>query len=218
MSMKIAVIAGTNTDTQMGCDLLIENGYETIFLPISDDCNTQARLQYFSKDELYDLFYSTCEKAIKLGAAKIFLYCNSLSSSVDYEKVAKSLNIEIITPLETYKSLPSYCKNIVILSANGVSAYNIDNIIHKYNKDVNTISIGNMSIVESIEDKKSPRQIMEELNLEGFIKYLENINHPKYKTDTLILGCTHFPYLKKEIKLLTTLNIIDTNDDMIRRL
>lgn len=218
MSMKIAVIAGTNTDTQMGSDLLIENGYETIFLPISDDCNTQARLQYFSKDELYYLFYSTCEKAIKLGAAKIFLYCNSLSSSVDYEKVAKSLNIEIITPLETYKSLPPYCKNIVILSANGVSAYNIDNIIHKYNKDVNTISIGNMSIVESIEDKKSPKQIMEELNLEGFIKYLENINHPKYKTDTLILGCTHFPYLKKEIKLLTKLNIIDTNDDMIRRL
>ena len=75
-----------------------------------------------------------------------------------------------------------------------------------------------MSIVESIEDKKSPKQIMEELNLEGFIKYLENISHPKYKTDTLILGCTHFPYLKKEIKLLTKLNIIDTNDDMIRRL
>ena len=218
MSKKIAVIAGTNTDTQMGCDLLIENGYEPIFLPISDDCNTQARLQYFSKNELYDLFYSTCQGAIKLGAVKIFLYCNSLSSSVDYEKVAKSLNIDIVTPLETYKSLPHYCKNIVILSANGVSAYNIDNIIHKYNRDVNTISIGNMSIVESIEEKKSPKQIIEELNLVGFIKYLENINHPKYKTDTLILGCTHFPYLKNEIKLLTKLNIIDANDDMIRRL
>lgn len=218
MSKKIAVIAGTNTDTQMGCDLLIENGYEPIFLPISDDCNTQARLQYFSKNELYDLFYSTCQRAIKLGAIKIFLYCNSLSSSVDYEKVAKSLNIEIITPLEAYKSLPHYCKNIVILSANGVSAYNIDNIIHKYNRDVNTISIGNMSIVESIEEKKSPKQIIKELNLERFIKYLENINHPKYKTDTLILGCTHFPYLKNEIKLLTKLNIIDANDDMIRRL
>lgn len=215
---KIAVIAGTNTDTQMGCDLLEKHGYGPIFLPISDDCNTQANLQYFSKEELYDLFYDTCKRAIKLGAAKIFLYCNSLSSSVDYEKVAKSLNIEIITPLETYKNLPHYCKNIVILSANGVSAYTIDNIIHKYNKDVNTISVGNMSIVESIEIRKSPKQVVEELNLEGFLKYLENINHPKYKTDTLILGCTHFPYLKNEIKLLTTLNIIDASDDMIRRL
>ena len=218
MNTKIAVVAGTNTDTQMGCDLLIENGYEAIFLPISDDCNTQARLQYFSKDELYNLFYNTCKRAITLGAVKIFLYCNSLSSSVDYEKVAKDLNIEIITPLETYKNLPPYCKNIIILSANGVSSYTIDNIIHRYNKDVNTISIGNMSIVESIEEKKSPKQIIDELNLQGFIKYLENINHPKYKSDTLILGCTHFPYLKNEIKLLTKLNIIDANDDMIRRL
>jgi len=174
--------------------------------------------EYFSKDELYNLFYNTCKRAITLGAVKIFLYCNSLSSSVDYEKVAKDLNIEIITPLETYKNLPPYCKNIIILSANGVSSYTIDNIIHKYNKDVNTISIGNMSIVESIEEKKSPKQIIDELNLQGFIKYLENINHPKYKTDTLILGCTHFPYLKNEIKLLTKLNIIDASDDMIRRL
>ena len=115
MSDKIAVIAGTNTDTQMGCNLLEKHGYEPIFLPISDDCNTQANLQYFSKDELYDLFYDTCKRAIGLGAVKIFLYCNSLSSSVDYEKVAQFLNIEIITPLETYKNLPSYCKNIVIL-------------------------------------------------------------------------------------------------------
>ena len=120
--------------------------------------------------------------------------------------------------IETYKNLPPYCKNIIILSANGVSAYNIDNIIHRYNKDVTTISIGNMSIVESIEEKKSPKQIIDEVNLQGFIKYLENINHPKYKSDTLILGCTHFPYLKNEIKLLTKLNIIDASDDMIRRL
>ena len=193
MNKKIAVIAGTNTDTQMGCDLLNSKGYETIFLPISDDCNAQANLQYFSKDELYSLFYKTCEKAIILGAVKIFLYCNSLSSSVDYE-------------------------NIAILSANGVSAYTIDNIIHKYNSDVNTITIGNMSIVESIEMKKSPKDIIDDLNLEGFIKYFENIKDEKYKIDTLILACTHFPYLKNEIKLLTNLNIIDASDDMILRL
>ena len=218
MNKKIAVIAGTNTDTQMGCDLLNSKGYETIFLPISDDCNAQANLQYFSKDELYSLFYKTCEKAIILGAVKIFLYCNSLSSSVDYENVSKPLDIEIITPLETYKNLPRNCKNIAILSANGVSAYTIDNIIHKYNSDVNTITIGNMSIVESIEMKKSPKDIIDDLNLEGFIKYFENIKDEKYKIDTLILACTHFPYLKNEIKLLTNLNIIDASDDMILRL
>ena len=137
---------------------------------------------------------------------------------MDYENVSKTLDIEIITPLETYINLPRNCKNIAILSANGVSAYTIDNIIHKYNSDVNTITIGNMSIVESIEMKKSPKDIIDDLNLEGFIKYFENIKDEKYKIDTLILACTHFPYLKNEIKLLTNLNIIDASDDMILRL
>jgi asp/glu/hydantoin family racemase len=75
-----------------------------------------------------------------------------------------------------------------------------------------------MSIVESIEMKKSPKDIIDDLNLEGFIKYFENIKDEKYKIDTLILACTHFPYLKNEIKLLTNLNIIDASDDMILRL
>ena len=87
MSKKIAVIAGTNTDTQMGCDLLIENGYETIFLPISDDCNTQARLQYFSKDELYDLFYSTCEKAIKLGRKDEWIWSRIANVYFDLKRI-----------------------------------------------------------------------------------------------------------------------------------
>ena len=218
MNKKIAVVAGTNTDTQMGCDLLIENGYEAIFLPISDDCNTQARLQYFSKDELYDLFYDTCKRAIQLGAVKIFLYCNSLSSSVDYEKVAKDLNIEIITPLETYKNLPTHCKNIAILCANGVSSYNIDNIILKNNTNINTMSIGNMSIVQMIEKKISPTQIIEDLNFKGFIDYLENIKINEYKIDTLLLGCTHFPYIKDELQKITKLYILDPSSNMIDNL
>lgn len=215
---KIAVIAGTNVDTQMGCDLLEKNGYESLFLPISKDCTTQANLQYYSKEQLQKLFENTCKKAIESKIDTIFLYCNSLSSSVDYEYVSEKYKINIITPLETYKNIKDEYKNIAILSANGVSAYNIDNIIKKYNSNKNTISIGNMSIVELIEESKTPKEIIELLNLKDFIKYLENISIDRYKIDTLLLGCTHFPYIKDELLNITKLNIIDPSSDMIDKI
>jgi len=88
----------------MGCDLLETNGYKSIFLPVSEDCDTQAKLQYFSKKDLQTLFDNACKNAINLGASKIFLYCNSLSSSIDYTSTSKKYSIPIITPLETYKN------------------------------------------------------------------------------------------------------------------
>jgi asp/glu/hydantoin family racemase len=215
---KIAVIAGTNIDTKMGCDLLETSGYKSIFLPISEDCDTQAKLQYFSKKDLQTLFDNACKNAINLGASKIFLYCNSLSSSIDYTSTSKKYSIPIITPLETYKNLPTHCKNIAILCANGVSSYNIDNIILKNNTNINTMSIGNMSIVQMIEKKISPTQIIEDLNFKGFIDYLENIKINEYKIDTLLLGCTHFPYIKDELQKITKLYILDPSSNMIDNL
>ncbi|MBF1051074.1 MAG: aspartate/glutamate racemase family protein, partial [Peptostreptococcaceae bacterium] len=130
----------------------------------------------------------------------------------------KTLDIEIITPLETYKNLPTHCKNIAILCANGVSSYNIDNIILKNNTNINTMSIGNMSIVQMIEKKISPTQIIEDLNFKGFIDYLENIKINEYKIDTLLLGCTHFPYIKDELQKITKLYILDPSSNMIDNL
>lgn len=215
---KIAVIAGTNVDTQMGCDILIAHNYEPMFLPISQDCDTQSRLQYFSKSKLQELFDLSCEKAISCNAKKIFLYCNSLSCSIDYELTSKKYNIDIITPLETYKNLPTHCKNVALLCANGVSAYKIDSIISENNSSIHTISIGNISIVQMIEKKIKPIDIINNLNLHGLIRYLEKIELDEYKIDTIILGCTHFPYIEEELQKITNLFILNPVSDMIDRL
>ncbi|EJU22132.1 Asp/Glu/Hydantoin racemase [Peptoanaerobacter stomatis] len=215
--MKLGVIAGTVVDTQMGCDLIESYDYTSVFLPMSNTCNEQSESQYYSKIKLEELFIEKCKTAKEQGCEKIFLYCNSLSCSVDYNKISSELNIEIITPLESYKHLPTYCKNIVIMGANGLSAFMIDKIIREHNKGVNTICYGNVSIVESIEAKKTPIDIIKELNINGFIHYIENINSSKFKVDSILLGCTHFPYIKEEIEKITNLKIIDPTKDMLDR-
>ncbi|UTC75646.1 aspartate/glutamate racemase family protein [Treponema sp. OMZ 792] len=213
--MKAAVFAGTTVDTRMGVELLKGHGLEAIAVPMSSNCDEQSNLQYFSQEALEELFITKSKEALSQGADIIVIYCNSLSAAVDYEKIKKLLNIEIFSPLDTYKNLPGYCKNIAILAANGLSAYTIDRIIQSYNQDKNTIPIGNISIVRLIEKGLSPAEIVKLLNLKGFLSYLEKIEIDEYKIDSLILGCTHFPYIKKELEKYTSIRIIDPADKML---
>ncbi len=216
--MLVGVFAGTKVDTKMGVDLLESKGIKTLSFPLAQNPDEQTKLQYYLKEDLENLFIEKARRAMEEGMDKIFIYCNSLSSAIDYEKISKILGLEVITPLETYKNLDQDIKNLFIIGANGISAYKIDEIVGKSRDDINTISCGNLSIVNSIEEEKSPQAIIEELNLKGLINYLENIRDERYKVDTILLGCTHFPYLKEKLEELTSLKIIDPAEDMIKRL
>lgn len=216
--MKVGVFAGTLVDTQMGVDLLKEKGIEALAFPMAQSPKEQHKLQYYSKDELENLFLQKAEVGKAMGMDKIFIYCNSLSSAIDYKKLEEKIGLNIITPLESYKNLDRSIKNLAIIAANGISAFKIDQIVYESREDIHTISIGNLSIVESIEEKKKPAEIIKTLNLDGLIKYFENIEDERYKIDAILLGCTHFPYLKNELKKISNLKIIDPADDMIARL
>lgn len=216
--MKVAVLAGTLVDTKMGEEILISRGFEVEGYPLAKNPQEQTKMQYFSNEELEEKVGDIVKSAKLEGVEKVFIYCNSLSSAIDYEKLEKVLDIPFITPLETYKNLEDSIKNTVILAANGISAYKIDKIINEYNQNVNTISIGNLSIVLSIEESLSPKEIITRLNLEGLLDYFSNIKDERYKIDSILLGCTHFPYIKDELEKLTDLKIIDPVDDMINRL
>ncbi|RVU55666.1 aspartate/glutamate racemase family protein [Anaerosphaera multitolerans] len=216
--MKIAVMAGTNVDTKMGADLLESKGFETISIAMADSCTDQTDMQYFSSEELEKRAGEEILKAKSQGAEKVFIYCNSLSASIDYKKISKETEMEIITPLETYANLPKSCRNIAVIAANGISAYEIDRIIRDSDSSRNVISMGNMSIVESIEEGLKPEEIIRGLNLKGMVKYFEEIEDVRYKIDTILLGCTHFPYIKDQLRSLTTLRVIDPGEDMIDRI
>ncbi|MDD7305748.1 MAG: aspartate/glutamate racemase family protein [Peptoniphilaceae bacterium] len=216
--MKVGVFAGTSVDTQLGVDLLKSRKIESLSFPMSVNPKEQTKMQYYSKEKLEEIFIKKARLGIKQGMDKIFIYCNSLSSAIDCEKIQKLLNIPLITPLDAYKNInPSY-KNVAIFAANGISAYKVDKIILESRDDINTISIGNLSIVMAIERKDDPEKIIDDMNLKVLLSYLEGIKDPKYKIDAIVLACTHFPYLKNSLKRYTKLDIIDPADYMINKL
>lgn len=212
--MKVAVFAGTKGDTREGVKILNKFDISTIEYPFSNTPEEQTRMQYFSREELNKMFEKNVQEAKTLGAEKIFVYCNSLSLSVDYQEIGEREKIEIITPLETYKNLKGV-KNLAIIAANGFSAYSLDRLVAENNVINSSVCIGNMPFVEKIEAED--RDVLNVLNIQGFLNYIEGITG-EYKIDTLLIGCTHFSKLSNEIKSMTKLNVVDPTENMIKEL
>ena len=100
---KIAVIAGTPIDTLMGAEFLKSKGLETEEFPVSENPVEQTKFQSMPQ-ETKELEMKKIIKTIKSkGIEKILVYCNSLSSAVDMEKLSKEEEIVIVTPMDAYK-------------------------------------------------------------------------------------------------------------------
>lgn len=214
---KIGVMAGTIIDTQMGVDLLKEKGFEAYPYSISKNCYEQDKLQFLSKEELENI---VLEKLIHMKENNIdscFVYCNSLSSAVDFQKLSKKINFKIITPFDAYNIIGKNYDFLFIMAANSISTKNIEEFIKKLNPQAKFLSLGFLSLVNRIESCKTKKDILEQTALQELFTFFEKIE-PQIEKRAVILACTHFPYIKDEIISLTNLKIIDPANKMIELL
>ena len=122
-------------------------------------------------------------------------------------------NIHIYTPLQIYRELGSKYSRVGVMAANNLSTHAIEAALMSTNPDVYVIGTGNMSIVRAIEEGRPPRDIVRDLGLAAMLDYMQASG-----AEAVILGCTHFPYLKDELSGLTNLPLIDPADLMFRNL
>ncbi|NLY09620.1 MAG: racemase [Tissierellia bacterium] len=216
--MKIAVIAGTIMDTKMGYDILKAEGLDCLDFPVAKTPKEQTQLQYSGKEKVEEVTRNVIKEAISHGCDGIFLYCNSLSSSIDYKKLERELNVPIVAPLDCYAKYSKEYANIAVLAGNGNSAREIERILKESNASNNSILIGNLMLAEAIEENMPAEEIISVLALDLMVAYLEKSDYKGNKMEALILGCTHFPYVKNELKKITKLVVLDPKDDMIELL
>lgn len=216
--MQVAVTAGTPVDTELGKILLEKNYFETISYPVANSPKEQDRLQFLGKEVLENKICEIIDDAKTKGAKALFIYCNSLSTAINYKKIEKYKDFKIITPLEIYKNYAQNYNNLAIIGANSQSVYGIEKVLKGVNNNLNLITIGFLPIVLEIEAKNKPELIVQKLGLKSLFKFFEEVNIASNKIDKIILGCTHFPYVKEEISKYTSLDILDPADDMIKEL
>ena len=143
----------------------------------------------------------------------MFVYCNSLSSSVDFPTLARETGLRIVTPLDVYRHLaPSYGR-LGLIAANAQGLAGIERTLLTANPELDLLGACLLPVVLSIEAGLPPRELVKQHHLGELAEW--------YRTcgmDALILGCTHFPYFKEALAEQTSLPLIDPAQEMVRLL
>lgn len=193
-AMTLGVVAGTATDTRFGLEFLAARQLRGIGVSLSASPQAQTQLQALSRDALTRQLIGAIEDLHQAGAEAAMIYCNSLSGAVDMAAVKAAAPIEVVSPLEVYAELTQRYRNFGLLAANCQSCANIEREILARNETAKVIGIGNLQIVEDIEDGVAPERIVQQHALDDLAAALV-----KSGVQILILGCTHFDYFYREL-------------------
>ena len=212
--MKIVVMAGTPIDSKLGAELLNSYGYDDVVLvPISNNPVEQTTFQALEDEERENIIVKIIDELKENSCDAIFVYCNSLSSVVDFDRLAEKMNISIITPMQMYRNLGLEYKYLAVMAANSHGLTGVENNLYVSNPRLRVLGLSMLELVKAIEEGNKPEQIVEDFNFKKLFNYFELTN-----VEAVVLGCTHFPYIKKELEKITKLHIIDVGVFMIESL
>ena len=213
MQKPIAVLAGTPVDTQMGVDVLAAAGLPALAFPLANDPWEQTSFQISSPDEKWAKTLQVLRTAQAQGCEKAFVYCNSLSASVDFPALAAEISLKIVTPLDVYRQLAVNYQRLAFIAANAQGLAGIEKTLLSANPNLELRSAGLLPVVLAIEAEIPANQLIDAHHLTALADWFEACG-----AEALLLGCTHFPYFKAELAQRTALPLIDPADEMLRLL
>ncbi len=206
-------IAGTPVDTRMGLDCLRARGIPAIGLAASATPEAQSTLQVLAPEALTRHVEGLIRTLSAQGADGIMIYCNSMSGAIDLPYLREATGMKIITPLDVYRELASALRRPGVMAANNQSLAGIERTLQQSNPACWPIGFAQLPVVVDIEAGRPAGEIVAGYKLRGVVEAMQ-----AFGAEALILGCTHFPYLKAELKALQILPIIDPADRMIELL
>ncbi len=212
---RIAVIAGTYIDTEMGVDCLAKKGItDVLSLPISKSPLEQFEFQISSEKNKRSAMLRILAEAKNQGCERVFVYCNSLSGAVDFPPLAAETDMRIITPLDAYRNIAPKYRNIAVIAANAQGLSGIEKIMTAANPSIRLLNCSlRLATVEDIEAGEKPSRIIEKYHLDKLTQWFAENG-----SEAAILGCTHFPYFKEALAAVSPIGLIDPADDMIELL
>ena len=213
MNKKIAVIAGTPVDTKMGIDFVysMDSSIECLYLPVGKSSYESHMFEMQANDVQRTFFDKVRERIRQEAVEDVFVYCNSLAATFDFEGFFSDMRV--YTPLMVYRDIATRYDRIAVIAANSQSAAGIEKTIASASEHAIVMGFGDIEIVHAIERGEKPSDIVERFVLDTLMKFFEAND-----ADCLILGCTHFPYLKEELARHTSLTLIDPAMDMYEML
>lgn len=202
--MKIAVIAGTPVDTRMGVDLLQGGGAEAVGFPVSQTPGEQTAFQVSSQREKEEAIGAILDRIRARGMDRVLLYCNSLSASVDAHALAEARGLRIWTPMDIYGEAARQYRCLGVLAANCQGAAGVERAMVNASPETMVLGAGVLPLVLGIEAGREPEELLEDCGAAGLLRLFE-----RNGAEAVVLGCTHFPYLREALESMTALPVID---------
>jgi glutamate racemase len=149
-----------------------------------------------SKKKLVELVYNISDFFVKKHDIKMMVVaCNTATCyTIDELRSRYAFPIVGTVPAVKVAGENTKSKKIGVISTPATSqSQAIKDLINKHCKNIEVINIGCKGLEDSVEQGElDGKEVLVLLN-----KYLEDIKGSK--TDHLVLGCTHYPFLKKPI-------------------
>lgn len=202
--MRVAVIAGTPVDTQMGVDFLLGKGADAQGYPVAQTAQEQVVLQVGSQKEREVRVGAILNKIKEAGISIVMIYCNSLSATIDVEKLAKQYALHIVTPMDAYGQIARQYRKLGVMAGSNQGLAGIEKVMMQTSPDTFVLGLASLPLTQEIEANIPPATLMETNGLKDLLAFYE-----KNGAEALVLGCTHFPYLKEELCKHTKLPVID---------
>lgn len=201
---KVAVVAGTPVDTRMGVDFLKANGVSASGYPVNGSPVEQVTFDVQPVEQRMGKLQNIIE-GIKMDKnEQIMIYCNSLSSTLDFASLSRKNKIPIVTPMDAYREMAGKFQSLGVVAGSNQALAGIEQAIMRVSADIDIFGASLLPMVAEIEKGEAPDTIINMYGIDHLLKYFE-VN----KVQAVILGCTHFPYLKDAMERRTELAIVD---------
>ena len=178
--------------------------------PVSSDPREQNYFQVLSLEEKHKVLRGLLTGAMAHGCESAFIYCNSLSGSVYFPALAEELGLKIVTPMDVYGALAVRYSKLAIIAANSQALAAQHGVMTRANPRILTMCADLLPVVLDIEARYTPEEIVRRNHLDTLMTYFEQI-----ECEALLLGCTHFPYIKDALSACFSRPIIDPAEEMI---
>ncbi|MEK7559521.1 MAG: glutamate racemase [Patescibacteria group bacterium] len=183
-----------------------------IYLADSANCPYGSK----SSDEIYKLSKRLVQFLLKKKAKLVVIACNTITVAC-LDKLREDFpQIPIIGTVPVVKTASKNTKNghIGILSTKQTAKSKYQKaLIKKFAKDLKVLNIGTDKLTPIIENAEADKTRIDKI-LRKELKPFQ-----KFNIDVLALGCSHFPFLKKEMQKILgkKVSILDSSGAIARQ-
>lgn len=161
-----------------------------------------------TKEELLTIGQKLLEFFLDMNITEVLFACNTLSSTVleDLKQQYPEMTLHGVIEL-TVSKVTSKAKKVLVLGTQAtISQHIYSKLITEKNKNAWVEEIATPKLVPLIEGMADDSDVDEVL--EGYL-------HKKSGVDAIVLGCTHYPLLERNIKKLTDATIVNSIDGSV---